>query len=162
MPTSTTSTSVLPVTPINVSDSYNTLRDSGINTRSYAMQVQTATSGTSSANSTLVLGLLGAAVNTLTIANSIVSNSTLVSSLVSYTQMQVGDPTLNVQSALQTSMTALSGLIDAVMKDYPQDNKGFLLDRTFNPNGTISPISLSSGSLSNTLPAISNWLITII
>lgn len=151
----------LPVSSTPVANAYSDMRDKTINVRSYCTQVQTATSGGSSVSCDTVVRLLSAAQDLATFASGLSTQTGFQSALTTYVQQMVGDSTLDVTTAYDTSLAALDALVTAIVADLPQDSAGHLLDRTITSAGVISTVPLTAAQLPKTLPAITSWLATI-
>jgi hypothetical protein len=152
------------LTPANVADSYNQLRQSAINLHSYLTDLDAQlTAGSTGA--TFLMVVLGAAQSTLELAQSITTaapiGSQLGNALDAYVQQQTGWPTLDVHTELSTSMSALGNFVAALVGEYPKDVNGHLLDRIFDANGNLVWAQIPASTLLNTKAAITAWLATV-
>jgi hypothetical protein len=146
---------------MSVREAYDSVRELAINTQSYCTQLQAAVANGGPVSATFVLSLLGAAVQTLVQAQQIQADTALSAAITAYVQQQTGNATLDVHAEFTASMTALQGVVGAILADYPKDANGYLLDRRFDQGGNQVWITLTAATLPQTMPAIANWLTTI-
>lgn len=155
-------TTALPLSTTPVASVYDTFSGMATNVRSYCEQVQSGTANGGSVSASLLFRLLGAAKSVISYAATLPATSAFQSALTAYVQQQVGDPTLDVLTSYQTSLSALNSLISAIAADYPKDAAGHTLDRVMNATtGDVTEVSVTGANLPTTLPAISAWLSTI-
>jgi len=148
--------SLLTTTP--VSDLYNQIRTLGIATQNNCLAVQGATAAPISCN--LLMPLLSTASRLVTLLQTTMANTVLSAALVSYTQIQMADPTFDVVTDVTTSLTALEALVAALLAEYPHSSDGSLADRVMDSSGNVTVAAVPVASLTATLPAIAAWLAT--
>jgi hypothetical protein len=149
----------LPFISATVAETYNSLLSSARNTQAYMSAIQRDLAiGPVAANT--VLAALSAAQGLLALVTQLRADAVLSAGVVAYTQQQVGQPTLDVASALDASATALQALITALLAAYPQTG-GVLADRQFDANGALIWVSIPAAQMQAASAAITAWFATI-
>src|SRR4051812_5951698 len=122
----------LPVAILTAAEAYQTIRAMGREMQGRCLQLQAQfTAGTLYA--AFLTDVLNAAVGTV----SEIAALRTVPGLANYARSQLGDDTLDLTPALTASLTALHILAATIRAEYPRNADGFLLDRTFGPDGSV-------------------------
>ena len=155
---------VLPVSSDTAAEAYALLRQHGRASHAMALELN---------------GMLGAPVggvrsgavpatfllDVATTAAFIADNITAIRNtpgLADYTRAQLGlPPEADVGTMLTTSVIALARLAGAIRVEYPQNEDGFFLDRKFQADGQVAPVTIPAAQLPNTSAALADFLATI-
>ncbi len=146
----------LPLTTVNAQAAFEGFQTRGGNVRDLAAQV----SGATSVPANVLASLLSQVNNLLSYAASVQADSTLTTNLIAYIQQVTASTT--VQADFNASLAALQALQSAIIKDYPVDSAGHVLDRTIDASGNINWVSFTAAQLPNTMPAVAAWLATVV
>lgn len=145
----------LPLTTINAQAAFAEFQNRGANVKNMCAQV----SGPASIPANMLASLLSQVNNLLSYAQAIAADAAMTSAIVAYVQQISGSTT--VQADFSASLAALQALQTAIIKDYPVDVSGHVLDRSIDASGNINWISFAPAQLPNTIPAITSWLATV-
>src|ERR1700738_3629561 len=111
-----------------ISDVYAQIRALALATQQNCVAIQAAVAaGPVSCN--LLMPLLSTSTRLARLLQATTANAALSAALVTYTQAQAADPTLDVVGEITTSLTALSALSTALAGEYPHSTDGSLADR---------------------------------
>lgn len=116
-------------------------------------------SGPASVPANLLASLLAQVNGLLAFQGQVIAVTGLVPLVVAYAQTLL--PSTTVQADFNTALTALQTLQGAIIKDYPVDSTGHVLDRVIDANGNITWANFTPAQLPNTIPAITAWLATV-
>jgi len=150
----------LPVSTLTIDKVWETVANQSTNLKSYIQQVQTAAAA-GNVGSDLILRMLAAAVGYVALAKAIQANGAQTTALVAYVQGQPGASGLSVGSLLLATVTAAQTLVTALTGEFPKDGSGHLLDRTFDANGNVVPITLAPTGFPNTAAAMTAYVATV-
>lgn len=145
----------LPLSTPNAQESFTQFQRVATNVANLARPMVTA----ASINANLMASLLSQVMALVTYAQTVAADATLVAAVVAYAQQVSGSTT--VQTDFAASLTAIESLQAAILKDYPKDANGFVLDRSMSAAGVIDWIAFTPAQFPTTLPAISAWLATV-
>ena len=145
----------LPLTTVNAQAAFAEFQNRGANVKNMCAQV----AGPSSIPANMLASLLAQVNNLLTYAQAIAADSAMTNAIVAYIESISGSTT--VKADFNASLVALQALQASIIKDYPADALGHVLDRTIDANGNIAWIDFATAQLPNTLPAIASWLATV-
>lgn len=141
---------------------YQTLVTDTLNLQSYCLLVQSGTASGATVSANTVLAMAGAAVTLKNDITFLGTQPTLVTSLITYFQQQLGAPSLNASTEFTTLSTLATNLLNAFATDYPHDGSNRLLDRTFNFNTGLVWITATAAQMPNIMPAITAFLAEIV